>query len=72
MNVVGIAGAGGPAFLDEFLTPAGARHLRRFGITGPGTYVLLDEAGGVAVRGADLDGRLAKEAASLVEGLRKR
>ncbi|WP_137992420.1 redoxin domain-containing protein [Streptomyces vilmorinianum] len=76
LNVVGIAGAGGTAHLNEFVASTGTRHLRhladpdrriwqRFGITRPGSYALLDATGEVAVRG-DLDGRLAKEAASRV------
>ncbi|MFF5933625.1 TlpA family protein disulfide reductase [Streptomyces sp. NPDC012508] len=77
INVVGIAGAGGAAFMDEFIASTGTRHVRhltdpdrriweRFGITGPGAYVLLDSAGEVVVRGADLDGRLAKEVTPLM------
>ncbi|MFF1507194.1 redoxin family protein [Streptomyces sp. NPDC058326] len=79
LGVIGVAGAGDPASLDEFVTATGARHLRhltdpgrsiwkRFGIDKPGSYVLFDAAGEVAVRGADLDGRLTKEVTSLMGG----
>ncbi|MFE6227776.1 redoxin family protein [Streptomyces sp. NPDC057854] len=76
-SVVGVAGAGGSAFLKEFATSTGTHYLRhladpdkkvwsRFAVTKPGTYVLLDASGKVVMRGADLDGRLAKEVSRLV------
>lgn len=77
INVVGIAGTGGAAHLNEFISSTGTRQLRhltdpdrriwqRFGATRPGTYALLDATGRVLARDADLDGRLAKEVAPLV------
>ncbi|MFE5730656.1 TlpA family protein disulfide reductase [Streptomyces sp. NPDC056528] len=77
VNVLGVAGGGGDALHRAFVDSAGTRHVRhlsdpgkevrdRFDISTPGEYVLLDRGGEVAARGAELEGRLAKEVALLV------
>ncbi|NML50720.1 redoxin domain-containing protein [Streptomyces sp. R302] len=77
VNVLGVAGGGGEALRRDFAELTGTRgllHLSdpgkevwgRFGVSTPGVYVLLDRGGDVVVRGAGLEGRLAKEVAALV------
>ncbi|WP_282698378.1 redoxin domain-containing protein [Streptomyces sp. CC208A] len=77
VNVLGVAGGGGDALHRAFVDSTGTRHVRhlsdpgkevwnRFDVSTPGEYVLLDRGGEVVARGAELEGRLAKEVAPLV------
>lgn len=77
LGILGVLGVGADALHRAFADSTGTRHMShlsdpgkevwdRFDVSVSGEYVLLGRGGEVVARGAELAGRLAKEAAPLV------